>query len=86
LKKWAAQGDENSFASNAKVFKIDAAGFLQGQSEVPVITLNPLDLIQAVLLKPELQNCITLTDGIDQYFDEVMEVKCIGGDGWCGSR
>ena len=53
---------------------------------MPVITLNALDLIQAVLLKPELQNCITLTDGIDQYFDEAMEEKCIGGEAWCGSR
>ena len=78
LKKWADQGDENSFASNAKVFNIDAAGFLQGQSEVPVITLNPLDLIQAVLLKPELQNCITLTDGIDQYLTKPWKRSASG--------
>jgi hypothetical protein len=39
-----------------------------------------------VLLKPELKDCLTLTDGIDQFFDEAKEEKCIGGEAWCGSR
>jgi hypothetical protein len=79
LKKWAAQGHEKSFASKATVIHIGSSGFLQGQSSVQVITLIPLNLIQKMLLKLELKHCVTLTDGIDQFFDEVKEEKCIGG-------
>ena len=86
LTKWAAQGHEKCFASNARTFRIDSSGFLQGQSTAEFKTLNALDLIQTVLLKPELKDCVTLTDGIDQFFDEAKEEKCIGGEGWCGSR
>ena len=82
LTKWAAQGHEKCFASNARTFRIDSAGFLQGQSTAEFKTLNALDLIQTVLLKPELKDYLTLTDGIDQFFDEAKEEKCIGGEGW----
>jgi hypothetical protein len=55
LLKWAAQGGMNSFVSKAKIIHIDAAGFLQGQASVQVITLNALDVTQALLLKEELR-------------------------------
>ena len=56
LTKWAAQGHEKCFASNARTFRIDSSVFLQGEKTVEVRTLNALDLIQTVLLKPELKN------------------------------
>ena len=86
LTKWAAQGHEKCFASNARTFRIDSSGFLQGEKAVEVRTLNALDLIQTVLLKPELKDCITLTDGIDEFFDKDAKEKCIGGEAWCGMR
>jgi hypothetical protein len=86
LTKWAAEGHENCFASKATFFLIDSSGFLQGEPTATVITLNALDLIQTVLLKPELKDCITLTDGIDEFFDKDAKEKCIGGEAWCGMR
>jgi hypothetical protein len=65
LLKWATQRGGSSFVSKAKIIHIDASGFLQGQSSVQVITLNALDVTQALLLKEELRTCITLTDGVD---------------------
>ena len=86
LLKWAAQGGGNSFVSKAKIIHIDASGFLQGQSSVQVITLNALDVTQALLLKEELRACITLTDGVDLFFDEAKQVRCIGGEAYFNER
>ena len=86
LNKWAMQGDESSFVSKSKIIHIDASGFLQGQSTVQVITLNALDLTQAILLKDELKDCIILNDGVELFFDEAKRVRCIGGEACCNYR
>ena len=86
LEKWAAQGDESSFVSKSKIIHIDTSGLLQGQASVQVITLNALDLTQALLLKEELRGCIILNDGVDLFFDEAKKDRCIGGEACCNAR
>ena len=72
--------------SKSKIIHIDTSGLLQGQASVQVITLNALDLTQALLLKEELRGCIILNDGVDLFFDEAKKDRCIGGEACCNAR